>query len=69
MGGFLDDSGSGAGVECRAGRRQDTDEGLANGSWSLDLEALVASSASPTSCANVRAEAMEFSAVRTASRA
>lgn len=69
MGGFLDDSASGAGAESRAGRRQETDEGLANGSWSLDLEALVASSASLTSCANVSVEAMEFSAVRTASRA
>jgi hypothetical protein len=66
---FLDDRSSGAGVECRVVRYQDIDEGLANGFWRLDAEALAASRASPTSCANVREEAMEFSALRTASRA
>jgi hypothetical protein len=66
---FLDDRGSGAGVESRAVRCQDIDEGLANGSWRLDEEALAASRASPTNWANVREEAMEFSALRTASRA
>jgi hypothetical protein len=57
------------GAESWVVRGQETYEGLVKGSLSLGFESTAASRASSTSWANVKAEAMEFSAFRTASRA